>query len=293
MTDPFTRHRPLLFSVAYDMLGSVPDAEDVVQETWVRWSGEDRSDVAESRAYLVRITSRLALNRLRAMRTRREAYIGPWLPEPLLTSPDVGAEVSDHAEQGRAISMAMLVVLETLSPAERAVFVLHEVFGVSHDEIASILGRSVPGVRQLAHRAREHVHARRPRFDTDPGQHRQITERFLAACHSGDVQGLLDVLAPGVVLISDGGGKARAARRPIVGAGNVARFLAGIAQGGPGQLSVRFATINGQLGMVAEIDSAPTAVGLADVLDGRVEKVYIVTNPDKLGGAAPRHEVGW
>lgn len=292
MTDPYTRHRPLLFSVAYDMLGSIADAEDVVQETWLRWSAKDQPDVAESRAYLLRITSRLALNRLRAIRARREAYIGPWLPEPLLTSPDVGAEVSDRAERGRAISMAMLVVLETLSPAERAVFVLHEVFGLPHEEIASILGRSVPAVRQLAHRAREHVHARQPRFDTDPGQHRQITERFLAACYSGDVHGLLDVLAPGVVLISDGGGKARAARRPIAGAGNVARFLAGIARDRAGQFSVRFATINGQLGMVAETESAPAVVGLADVVDGRVARVFIVTNPDKLGGLAPRHEIG-
>jgi RNA polymerase sigma-70 factor, ECF subfamily len=286
VTEPFIWHRRLLFNVAYDTLGSVADAEDVVQEAWLRWSAEDRAEVADLRAYLVRVLSWLALNRLRSVRARRESYVGPWLPEPLATSADVAGEVSDRAERGRAISMAMLVVLETLSPAERAVFVLREVFGLPHEEIASILDRSVPSIRQLAHRAQEHVHARRPRFDADPGQHRQITERFLAACYSGDLHGLLELLAPGAVLISDGGGKARAARRPITGAGKVARFLAGIGQDRAGQFSVRYATINGQLGLVAEIGSTPAMAGLVEVADGRIERVFIITNPDKLRGIA-------
>jgi RNA polymerase sigma-70 factor (ECF subfamily) len=286
VSDPFTAHRPLLFGVAYDMLGSVADAEDVVQETWLRWSARTGPEVAEPRAYLTRIASRLALNRLRSIRARRESYPGPWLPEPLLTAPDVGAEVADRAERGREISIAMLVVLETLSPAERAVFVLREVFGMAHDEIASTLGRSEPAVRQLAHRAREHVHARRPRFDADPGEHRQITERFLAACYSGDVRGLLELMSPDVGVVADGGGKAKAARRPVVGADKVARLLVGIAGDGLGSLAVRFARINGQVGVVAETSSAPVVVAIADVVDGLVHRVYIFANPDKLRGVA-------
>jgi RNA polymerase sigma-70 factor, ECF subfamily len=286
VSDPFTAHRRLLFSIAYDLLGSVTDAEDVVQETWLRWSARDRPEVAEPRAYLTRIVSRLALNRLRAIRARRESYPGPWLPEPLLTTPDIGTEVAEHAERGREISLAMLVVLETLSPAERAVFVLREVFGLPHDEIATILGRSEAAIRQLAHRAREHVHARRPRFSADPGEHRQITERFLAACYSGDVRGLLELMAPDVILTSDGGGKARAARRPVAGADKVARFLVGITAAGLSTLDVRLTSFNGQLGVIVESEGKPTTAALVDVVDGLVHRVYIMANPDKLSGVA-------
>jgi RNA polymerase sigma-70 factor, ECF subfamily len=286
MTEPFTLHRPLLLHIAYDILGSVADAEDVVQETWLRWSAQDRGDVAEPRAYLAKIAGRLALNRLRAIKAQRETYPGPWLPEPLLTSPDVGSEVAEHAELGREISIAMLVVLETLSPAERAVFVLREVFGMSHEEIAGILDRSEAAVRQLAHRAREHVHARRPRFDTDADQHRQITERFLAACYSGDVTALVELMAPDAVLTADGGGKARAARRPIVGADKIARFLVGITRDALDGLDVRVATINGQVGLIGLDGARPTVVALADVTGGLVSKVFIVANPDKLSGVA-------
>jgi RNA polymerase sigma-70 factor (ECF subfamily) len=286
MTEVFTRHRGLLFSVAYDILGSVTDAEDVVQETWLRWSAADRSDVAEPRAYLARIAARLALNRLRAIRAQRESYPGPWLPEPLLTSPDVGTEVAEHAERGREISIAMLVVLETLSPAERAVFVLREVFGMPHDEIASALGRTEPAVRQLAHRAREHVHARRPRFDADPAEHRQITERFLAACYTGDLRGLIELMAPDVVLTTDGGGKAKAARRPVTGSDKVARFLLAIAKDGLADLDVQVASINGQLGIIATAGQQPAVVALADVADGLIRRIYFFVNPDKLSGVA-------
>jgi len=286
VTDPFTSHRGMLFSVAYDILGSVADAEDVVQETWLRWSAGDRSDVAEPRSYLARIAARLALNRLRTIRALRESYPGPWLPEPLLTSPDVGTQVAERAERGREISIAMLVVLETLSPAERAVFVLREVFGMPHDEIAAILDRTEPAVRQLAHRAREHVHARRPRFDTDPDEHRQVTERFLAACYSGDVRGLIELMAPDVVLTSDGGGRAKAARRPVAGADKVARLLVAITRDGLADLDVRLASINGQAGLIAQAGSTPTVVALADVADGLVRRIYIFANPDKLSGVA-------
>jgi len=286
VSDPFTSHRPLLFSIAYDILGSVADAEDVVQETWLRWSARDRREVAKPRAYLARIAGRLALNRLRAIAALRETYPGPWLPEPLLTSPDVGAQIAEHAERGREISIAMLVVLETLSPAERAVFVLREVFGMSHEEIAAILDRTEAAVRQLAHRAREHVHARRPRFDADPYQHRQVTERFLAACYSGDPRGLIELMAPDVVLTADGGGKARAPMRPISGPDKVARFLIGISRDGLDGLEVRVAAINGQTGLIGLDGARPTVVALAEVSGGLVSRVFIITNPEKLSGVA-------
>src|SRR5664279_2116207 len=198
--DPFVSHRSLLFTVAYEMLGSAADAEDVVQETWLQWAGigEDaRSGVRDPRAYLVRIVTRQALNRLRSVSRRREDYIGEWLPEPLLTSPDV----AEDAELAVNVSIAMLTVLETLSPAERAVFVLHEVFETPYDEIAEIVGKSPAAVRQIAHRAREHVAARRPRMQVDRSQQEATLEKFMAAISSGDLQGLLAVLAPDVVLI--------------------------------------------------------------------------------------------
>src|SRR3954466_14502457 len=258
----FDRHRRLLFSVAYQMLGSVADAEDVVQDTWLRWSAADRSDVLDERAYLVRITSRLALDRMDSARARRESYVGPWLPEPLLTggSPVAAAPQEpgpeDAAELGEQVSLALLVVLETLSPAERAVFVLREVFGMSVSEVAVALNRSEAAVRQMAHRAREHVHARQPRFDTDRREQQEVTERFLAAAVNGDVESLLAALAPGVVLVADGGGKVTAARRPIVGADKVARFLAAVGPQGahlPG-LRVEVSELNGAPAVVAWTD---------------------------------------
>ena len=292
-TDPlaaFERHRRLLFTVAYQMLGSVADAEDVVQDTWLRWSATDRADVADPRAYLVRIASRLALDRLGSARSRRESYVGPWLPEPLLTasSPVASAapDPDDAAALGDQVSLALLVVLETLSPAERAVFVLREVFGLPAAEVAAILGRSEAAVRQTAHRAREHVRARQPRFDTDRSTQRLATERFLAACAGGDVEALLAALAPDVVLVSDGGGRAKAALRPIVGAGKVARFLlATTAQGLeiPG-LHVEIAEINGAPGVVAWVGGEPYMTISLVLVDGLVEQVLVVRNPEKLTG---------
>lgn len=281
--DPFDRHRRLLFTVAYQMLGSVAEAEDVVQDAWLRWSAADRGDVADPRAYLIRVASRLALDRLDSARVRRETYVGPWLPEPLLTST---TDPADEAELGEQVSLALLVVLETLSPAERAVFVLREVFALPAADVAAALDRSEPAVRQLAHRAREHVAARRPRFDADRAAQQEVTERFLAACAGGDLGALLATLAPGAVLVSDGGGRAKAALRPITGPDKVARFLLAIASEGlviPG-LRVELADVNGTPGVAAWVGGDPFLALSLVVADGRVEHVLIVRNPDKLAG---------
>jgi RNA polymerase sigma-70 factor (ECF subfamily) len=292
----FTRHRRLLFTVAYQMLGSVTDAEDVVQDAWLRWSAADRSDVADARAYLVRITSRLALDRLATARARRESYVGPWLPEPLLTgaAPVAGAPPppapDEAAELGEQVSLALLVVLETLSPAERAVFVLREVFGLPAAEVAATLGRSEAAVRQTAHRAREHVQARQPRFDADRSAQRAVTERFLAACSGGDVDALLAALAPDVVLVTDGGGRAKAALRPISGADKVARFLLATAAQGLAvpDLHVEVADLNGAPGVVLWSGTAPYMTLSLVLVDGLVAQVLVVRNPDKLRGLPPR-----
>jgi RNA polymerase sigma-70 factor (ECF subfamily) len=284
LLEPFDRHRRLLFTVAYQMLGSVADAEDVVQDAWLRWSAADRADVEDDRAYLVTITSRLALDRLGSARARREAYVGPWLPEPLLT--EDGPE--DAVELGEQVSLALLVVLETLSPLERAVFVLREVFGMPAAEVAAALGRSEAAVRQVAHRAREHVEARRPRFDADRRAQQEVTERFLAAAVGGDVESLLAALSPGVVLVSDGGGRVKAARRPIEGPDKVARFLAAVGPLGaevPG-LRVEVAEVNGAPAVVAWTDEGPFMALQLVVVDGLVEQVFYIGNPEKLRGIA-------
>jgi RNA polymerase sigma-70 factor (ECF subfamily) len=280
MTDPWAEHRGLLFSVAYDLLGSVADAEDVVQETWLRWSAADRGEVNNPRAYLVRIATTQALNRIRSAKARRETYIGPWLPEPLI-EPDPAEALVERAGREHEVSLAMLVVLETLSPAERAVFVLREVFGMSHDEIADALDRSPASVRQLAHRAREHVQARRPRFESGLEEQRRVTREFLAACATGDKDALLALLAPDVTLVSDSDGRAKAARRPILGADKVARFMLGIAEDALA-LDLRFALVNGSVGFVVSDRSTTQSVSLLDVVDGKVQSVYIVANPEKL-----------
>lgn len=289
---PFDRHRRLLFSVAYQMLGSVSDAEDVVQDAWLRWSAADRGGVSDARAYLVRITTRLALDRLDSARARRESYVGPWLPEPVLTgggrvaAAPAPPDPSDAAEVGEQVSLALLVVLESLSPAERAVFVLGEVFGMPAAEVAGALGRTEAAVRQMAHRAREHVQARRPRFEADRAAQQEVTERFLAACAGGDVRALLAALAPDVVLVSDGGGKVSAALRPISGADKVARFVAGIAGQGfalPG-LRAEITEVNGQPGIVAWVHDQPLIAISLEIAGGRIVQVLVVRNPDKLAG---------
>jgi RNA polymerase sigma-70 factor (ECF subfamily) len=274
--DAFARHRSLLFTIAYEMLGSASDAEDVVQETWLRWAGVDQAEVHYPRAYLVRIVTRQALNRLRSVARRREEYVGDWLPEPLQTSPDVGADV----ELAESVSIAMLTVLETLGPDERAVFVLREVFETPYDEIAEAVGKSPAAVRQIAHRAREHVAARRPRIAVSPAEQQDAVDRLLAAIRHGDLQGLLDVLAPDVVLVSDGGGVVAASRRPIVGAARVAGFLIS------GLRSVNFEAkpvwLNGSPAVRIDIGGElNTAVGLS-VENGRITRIYAIRNPNKL-----------
>ncbi|RIQ31220.1 RNA polymerase sigma-70 factor [Jiangella rhizosphaerae] len=279
--DPFQRHRGLLFTVAYEMLGSVADAEDVVQDTWLRWSAADRSDVVEPKAFLVRIATRLALNRLRTLRNRRETYVGPWLPEPLVTGPDAAGGV----ELAEDVSMAMLVVLETLTPIERAVFVLREVFGFAYAEIATALDRSEASVRQVAHRAREHVQARRPRFDTDPEQRRAVTERFLRACFEGDLTALLEVLAPDVVMTNDGGGKARAALRPVLGADRVARFILGIrARGELDGFRFEAVELNGEPGFLGWVGDRVEVAAIIQSANGRVRRLLSFHNPERLSG---------
>jgi RNA polymerase sigma-70 factor (ECF subfamily) len=274
--DAFALHRSLLFTVAYEMLGSAADADDVVQETWLRWADVDHDLVRDPRAYLVRIVTRQALNRLRTLARRREDYVGEWLPEPLLTSPDVAADV----ELAESLSIAMLTVLETLGPAERAVFVLHEVFETPYDEIAEAVGKSPVAVRQIAHRARDHVAARRPRMPVSTAEQQEAVDRFLAAARHGDLQGLLDVLAPDVVFVADGGGLVPALRRPIEGADRVARLL--IAGLRSVEFEVKAVWLNGspafQIDIGGEID---TAVSLA-VENGRITRIYAIRNPHKL-----------
>lgn len=278
-TGVFEQHRALLSGLAYRVLGRIGDAEDVVQDAWLRWSATDRGEIAEPRAYLLRVVTRLAIDRLRREAARRETYLGPWLPEPLLTAPDV----TDRAELVDSISFAMLVVLETLSPLERAVFVLHEAFGFTHPEIATILDRSVPAVRQLAHRAQQHVRERRPRYDSDHSLRVEVTRRFLDACERGDVHALLTVLAPDVVLVGDGGGIGRAPRHPIHGADKVARFLLAIRDTPVTGLRVELAEVNGGPGIIVSSPDGPISVFVLDIATGRVQTVHAIANPEKLG----------
>ncbi|WEB44701.1 RNA polymerase sigma-70 factor [Streptomyces yunnanensis] len=274
--DAFVAHRSLLFTVAYEMLGSAADAEDVLQESWLRWADVDQSQVREPRAYLVRTVTRQALNRLRTLSRRREDYVGEWLPEPLLTSPDVAEDV----ELAESVSIAMLTVLETLGPAERAVFVLREVFELPYGEIAEAIGKSAATVRQIARRAREHVAARRPRVQVSRTEQQAVVERFLASLRTGQLQELLEVMAPDVVLIADGGGLAAAALVPLHGAELVATVLARA-----NQVVAAFETttvwLNGAPAGRFEINGEPTAVSLV-VENEQVTRVYLMRNPQKL-----------
>ena len=284
----FDEHQGLLISVAYRVLGSVTDAEDAVQETWLRWSGVDHSAVEDPRAFLVRVTTRLAIDRLRRAKARRESYVGPWLPEPILTRQDLAEDVA----MAESVSMAMLVVLETLSPLERAVFVLREVFDFSYAEIAEAVERSEPAVRQAGHRAREHVRARRPRFESDRTKKREATERFFAATMGGDINALMELLAPDVTLWTDGGGKVRQAMRPIIGADNVARWIGGAAsrpyEGVEiSDMTAEVVEINGAPGIVMRGAGRTIATITVDLdVDGRIAIVHNVANPDKLRAIA-------
>jgi RNA polymerase sigma-70 factor (ECF subfamily) len=266
-TEVFVAHRNLLFTVAYEMLGSAADAEDVLQETWLRWADVDHDEVREPRAYLVRITTRLALNRIRTLSRRRESYVGPWLPEPLLTSPDVAEDV----ELADSVSTAMLLVLETLTPTERAVFVLREVFDMPYDEIGAAVDKTAAAVRQIAHRARSHVDARRP--------------RFMSAVATGDLQSLMDVLAPDVVLITDGGGVKQAALRPIHGVEKVLRFLMAVTPDGTDNRAEPV-MVNGHLGLRLLLDEVLDTIATMRIDNDLVTGLYFVRNPHKLGRVA-------
>ncbi len=269
--------RPLLFTVAYEMLEVAADAEDVVQDAWLRWSTVDRGAVRDERAYLVRVVARLALNRLRTLSRRRETYVGSWLPEPLVTVPDV----ADDVELADSVSTAMLLVLQALTPLERAVFVLREVFDVPYDEVAEAVGRSPAAVRQVAHRARESVAARRPRREVDRAEHARVVERFRATAQTGDVMALAQLLAPDVVLVTDGGGLRKAALRPIEGRDKVMRFLAAVTPADV-EVEVRLVDVGGMPGLLAVVGGEVDSVITLDARDGVVSSLYFVRNPEKL-----------
>ena len=276
-TEAFLAHRNLLFTVAYEMLGSAVDAEDVLQETWLRWAGVDLDTVQSQRAYLVQITTRQALLRLRTLGRRKESYVGPWLPEPLLTTPDVAEDV----ELADSVSMAMLLVLETLAPTERAVFVLREVFALAYDEIADAVDKSPAAVRQIAHRARAHVAERRPRGAVSAAETREALAAFQWAVETGDLQRLFDILAPDVVLLGDGGGLVEAAVSPIVGADKVARVMA---LGLPrlAEASLELAQVNGYPALILRFNGEIDTVTALRIDDGLITGLYAVRNPEKL-----------
>ncbi|GGQ31814.1 RNA polymerase sigma24 factor [Streptosporangium pseudovulgare] len=277
-TEAFLAHRNLLFTVAYEVLGSAADAEDVLQETWLQWVKADQDQVRDQRAFLVRIITRQALNRLRTIKRHREAYVGSWLPEPLLTAPDVAEDV----ELAESVSMALMLVLETLSPTERAVFVLREVFDIGYEEIAAAVGKTPVAVRQIAHRARRHVDARRPRRVVSSNEGRAVLESFRRAVESGDPQALLEVLAPQVVLISDGGGFKHAALRPVTGAERVARMFAGGMGKFEGTFTTEPAVVNGSPALLVRLDGEIDGVMAISVVDARITGLYYVRNPEKL-----------
>jgi RNA polymerase sigma-70 factor (TIGR02957 family) len=276
-TEAFLAHRNLLFTVAYEMLGSAADAEDVLQETWLRWAGVDLDAVENQRAYLVRITTRQALGRLRTLGRRKESYVGTWLPEPLLTAPDVAEDV----ELADSVSMAMLLVLETLTPTERAVFVLREVFDLEYDEIAAAVDKRPAAIRQIAHRARAHVAARRPRGVVSPAQTQDALEALQRAVETGDLQHLVDILAPNVVFLGDGGGVVKAALTPVVGADRVARLAARLGRIAAA-VSLEPVQVNGYPALILRLNGEIDGVMAVRIDDGLVTGLYYVRNPEKL-----------
>ncbi|MDG4820738.1 RNA polymerase sigma-70 factor [Asanoa sp. WMMD1127] len=277
-TEAFLAHRNLLFTVAYEILGSAADAEDVLQETWLRWVKVDLDQVRDQRAYLIRITTRQALNRIRTVQRRKEAYVGPWLPEPLHTT----ADAADDVELAESVSMAMMLVLETLSPNERAVFVLREAFDLGYDEIADAVGKSPAAVRQIANRARRHVDARRPRKQVHPRERQAALDAFQRTVETNDLSGLLEVLAPDVVVVSDGGGVKVAALRPVVGAEKAIRMFVGSMRKLGGTLTTEPTVINGNPALLFRLDGELDGVAALRIEDARVTGIYYVRNPEKL-----------
>lgn len=274
----FAAHRGVLVGVAYRVLGSMTSAEDVVQETWLRWQDVDHAGIQDPRAYLIRITTRLAVNELRSQQRRREEYVGPWLPEPVGDVP--GADTA--VELAESVSLAMLVVLESLSPLERAAFILREVFAESFEDIATTLDRSPAAVRQLVHRARNHVATGAPRHPVDQTTHRRVAEALLAAIQGGSMEQLLTLLSPDVVLVSDGGGQRSAALRPIRSVQKVVRFLAGILAKQDVQYEFRLVDVNGEPALATFGPDGLDSIGTIRVDDGVVTDIFLVRNPDKL-----------
>ena len=286
-TDPtaaFEEHRSILIGAAYRILGSRVEAEDVVQEAWIRWSAVEHDTVEEPRAYLLTVTSRLSLNRLRQLSTRRESYVGPWLPEPVASDPDPRADGPAAAQLADEVSMAMLIVLESLSPLERAAFVLTEVFGMPAPDVARALDRTPAAVRQLVHRARSHVEARQPRQAVSRDRHREVTEQFMSAAAGGDLARLMELLSPDVVLVTDGGGIKQAALRPIHGVEKVLRFFAGV-MAKPESSGARFVLrqVNGELAIVVNNDDELDGVFFVTVVGDRITALHGIRNPEKLG----------
>ncbi|OBF25976.1 RNA polymerase subunit sigma-24 [Mycobacterium sp. ACS1612] len=278
----FTALRPLLFTIAYEILGSATESDDVLQESYLRWAKVDLSTVQDTKAYLAQLVTRQSLNALRAQSRRREEYVGPWLPEPVMVE---AKDASTDVVLAESVSMAMLVVLETLSPDERAVFVLHEVFGFSHDEIASTIGKSTVAVRQMAHRARSHVQSRRKRFEpVDPKLSMEITTRFFTAASTGDVDALLEMLSPDVVWTADSDGKVSAARRPIVGADRVARVIVGLMRVAGEQGRIEPATYNNAPALNLYLGDSFEGVITVEIVDGKITHFYAMRNPEKLVG---------
>jgi RNA polymerase sigma-70 factor (ECF subfamily) len=287
--DRFTLLRPLLFTIAYEILGSATESDDVLQDSYLRWAEVDLATVVDTKAYLAQLVTRQSLNTLRSQSRRREDYVGPWLPEPLLLEEkDAAADVV----LAESVSMAMLVVLETLSPDERAVFVLREVFGFSHDEIATAIGKSAAAVRQMAHRAREHVQSRRKRFEpVDAKTSTEITARFFAAASTGDFDGLLEMLAPDVVWTADSDGKVSAARRPVAGAERVARLIMGLLRGAGEDGRVEPAVYNNAPALKLYLGDSFEGVITVEITDDRITHFYAMRNPEKLAGIDVAREI--
>lgn len=288
----FTQLRPLLFTIAYEILGRATESDDVLQESYLRWAEVDLSTVRDTKAYLAQLVTRQSLNALRAQSRRREDYVGPWLPEPLLLETGNDTDASSDVILAESVSMAMLVVLETLSPDERAVFVLREVFGFSHDEIADTIGKSAAAVRQMAHRAREHVQSRRKRFEpVDPKLSMEITARFFAAASTGDVDGLIEMLSNDVVWTADSDGKVSAARRPVTGAERVAKLVIGLVRLAGESGRVEPAMYNNAPALKLYLGDSFEGVITVEITEGRISHFYAMRNPDKLTGVDIPREI--
>ncbi len=288
----FTALRPLLFTIAYEILGSGTESDDVLQESYLRWAEVDLSTVQDTKAYLAQLVTRQSLNALRAQSRRREDYVGPWLPEPLLLETSNSTDASSDVILAESVSMAMLVVLETLSPDERAVFVLREVFGFSHDEIADTIGKSAAAVRQMAHRAREHVQSRRKRFEpVDPKLSMEITARFFAAASTGDVDGLIEMLSNDVVWTADSDGKVSAARRPVTGAERVAKLVIGLVRLAGESGRVEPAMYNNAPALKLYLGDSFEGIITVEITEGRISHFYAMRNPDKLTGVDIPREI--